>query len=138
MADVSITVAELLKGTTAMTKQGIAGATVTQGETLYIDTANSNVLKLAKASGTALEATCCGMALNAALSGQPILYAYKGLVTLGATAAAAEGTIMVLSTTAGAITVDAVASTEYTTTMGVINGSDQIDLNIVVSGQQVA
>ena len=137
MADVSITVAELLKGTTAMTKQGTAGATVVQGEWVYIDTANSNVLKLSQADGTALEATTAGMALNAALTGQPCLYAYKGLVTVGATAAQTEGLIMHLSATAGAMNVDAVASSSYVTTLGVINGSDQIDIDIDVSGQQV-
>jgi hypothetical protein len=46
--------------------------------------------------------------------------------------------VYTLSTTAGKITADAIVSTEYMTVLGVGNGSNQIDLQIKASGQQLA
>lgn len=74
MADISITVASVIKGAAAQAITGIAGTTITAGQALYIDTANSNVLKLADANGTTPANTFAGIALHASLSGQPITY----------------------------------------------------------------
>lgn len=101
MADLTITAANVAftSGTTA---SGTAGATVTAGQAVYIDTANSNVLKLAQSDGTTLEATVAGIALHGSLTGQPLSYARTGsTINIGATTA--KTTTYVLSATAGGV-----------------------------------
>ncbi len=105
MTDLSITASEVQPGTDgAMFDQGTAGATITAGQTLYIDAADSNKLKLADCdSATAAVRTCAGIALHAALSGQPIRYQTGGPITLGASATMVAGTVYLLSDTPGGI-----------------------------------
>ncbi len=74
MADLSITAAGVIPSANAVIAQGIAGATITAGQSLYIDTANSNVLKLYDSDGSALTSTMCGIALNGGGAGQVIRY----------------------------------------------------------------
>ncbi len=142
MADLSITATQVLKGSGAVVANGTAGATITAGQTLYADSTDSNKLKLAQADGTAAEATCVGIALHAAGSGQPIQYQTGGTITIGAGAAPAEGMIYVLSDTAGGLAphtdADDPVSTEYTSIIGAADGSNGIVLKILNSGQQTA
>jgi len=107
--DVSITAASVLKGSGATTVLGTAGASITAGQALYIDTANGSVLKLADGNGTTLTATFAGFALHAALTGQPVDYLSAGPITIGGTLVA--GKFYILSDTAGAITL----VSDYTT-----------------------
>jgi len=105
MAALTVVVANVLKSSAGQTALGTAGATITQGQPLYIDTAASNVLKPANAS-TAAASVVCGMALNAALTGRPVAYvtsdsAYGHGV---ATADVAAGEVIYLDDTAGGIT----------------------------------
>lgn len=101
MADLTITAGNVL-WTSGTKETGVAGAAITAGQVLYIDTANSNVLKLAQADGTALEATVAGIALHAAGSGQPVTYATSGtIMNVGATTA--KTTTYLVSGTAGGI-----------------------------------
>lgn len=89
MSDISVTAANVAKGTGARVRTGIAGATITAGQYLYIDTAASNVLK--KAIGTSSAAAkLAGVALNGASSGQPVTYQYEGPYTVGGTVAVGE------------------------------------------------
>lgn len=74
-ADLSITVANVANST-ANTNTGVAGATITAGVLLYLDTA-TNTLKLCDATN-ATKYKCVGIALHASLSGQPITYATGG------------------------------------------------------------
>lgn len=102
MADLSVTAASVLSSSTALTASGIAGATITAGQPLYIDTANSNVLKLADSNSTLLVSTVAGIALHGAATGQPVKYAYEdSTFTPGATLAV--GQTYVVSSTAGGI-----------------------------------
>lgn len=101
MANLSVTAGSVLF-TSGSTAQGIAGAAITAGQPLYIDTANGSVLKLAGAASTALIATVAGISLHAAGIGQPIIYALTGsLINIGATTA--KGMHYFASDTAGAI-----------------------------------
>jgi hypothetical protein len=138
MADLSVTASQVLKSTGAQTVTGVAGATITAGQPVYKDATDSSELKLAGAASTAAVAACVGIALHAALDGQPLTYQHAGTIIIGAAASVAEGVEYHLSTTAGAITADAAVSTEYMTHLGVGNGSDGIVLKINASGQQVA
>lgn len=74
MADISITAASVLKSSQGQTAVGIAGTTITAGQALYIDTADSNKLKLADSDGTSPSMTVAGISQHAALAGQPINY----------------------------------------------------------------
>jgi hypothetical protein len=102
MADISVTPASVLASATALTASGVSGATILAGQPLYIDTANSNVLKLADANASALTATVCGIALHGASSGQPLKYVYEdSTFTPGATLTV--GQTYAVSATAGGI-----------------------------------
>jgi hypothetical protein len=103
MAALSITVAEVIPGTTGATfEDGLAGATITAGQPLYLD-ASVGTYKLADADASAATAQVRGIALHGALTGQPIKMQTGGDITLGATAAPAVGVIYALGATAGSI-----------------------------------
>lgn len=102
MADISVTAASVLASSTALTASGVAGATILAGQTIYKDTANSNVLKLADSNSTLLISTVEGIALHGASSGQPVKYVYDDPnFTPGATLTV--GQTYALSSTAGGI-----------------------------------
>ena len=50
MAAISITAANVLKSSTGQVSVGTAGATITAGQSVYIDTSDSNKIKLADAN----------------------------------------------------------------------------------------
>ena len=101
MADLTITAASVLF-TSGTKLTGVAGASLTAGQAIYIDTANNNVIKLAQSDGTTLESTVEGVTLHAAGTGQPIVYAGNGsVINIGATTA--KTTTYHVSATAGGI-----------------------------------
>ena len=104
MAAISITAASVLKSSTGQVSVGTAGATITAGQAVYIDTSDSNKIKLADANGTAPANTFAGIALNAASSGQPVTYCTNDTAgfTIGATVVA--GDTIWLSQTPGGLT----------------------------------
>lgn len=115
MADISVTASSVVKGSGATTQTGIAGAAITAGQTLYIDTANSNVLKLCDVDLSELGATCCGIALHAASTGQPITYQDAGAITFNAVLTA--GKVYVATATAGGIALVADLATNWRTSI---------------------
>lgn len=132
MADLSITagsVVPIASGSAYDTRsaRGIAGATITAGQTLYIDTAASNTLKLADANASAATALVAGIALCGASSGQPVEYAVGGDLTFNA--AFTQGLIYINSTTAGAIAPHTdLATGNYTTVLGVAVSTTRLRL----------
>lgn len=103
MAALSITAANVRISSQAQTATGTLGATVTQGQSLYVDTANSNVLKLYDADAAAPANVFAGIALTAGAANQPCLYVVTDpSFTPGATILA--GDTIWGSTTAGGIT----------------------------------
>jgi hypothetical protein len=128
MADLTITAASCLTvdGNYAT---GVAGAAITAGQALYIDTANSNVLKLADCDASALASTVAGISLHAAASGQPIRYQTSGTITVGGTMTA--GKIYVASATAGGIAPSADLTTNWRTSIiGVATSTTVLTLGI--------
>lgn len=100
MADLSITAANVLF-TSGTKTTGVAGAAVTAGQALYLDT-TTNTLKLAQCDGTAAEVAAVGIALHAAGSGQPLTYAGQGsVINIGGTTA--KTTAYMVSATAGGV-----------------------------------
>lgn len=136
MADVSITASAVapISGSSYDTRtvDGIAGATITAGQTLYLDSA-TNTLKLADANASLAAATVAGISLHAATSGQPIKYANGGEYTCGFTAVV--GGVYVNSTTAGGIApVADVTSDNYTTVLGIARTAAILRLGIQTAG----
>lgn len=101
MADLSITAASVVRGSNALVENGIAGATITQGKTVYKEAA-SGQYKLADSDSATAEANAVyGIALNSASSGQPLTVQTGGDITIGATLTV--GADYFLSETAGGI-----------------------------------
>lgn len=102
MADVTITPANVLASNAASKRTGVAGATIAAGQTVYVDSAASNTVKLADANLSAAAADCVGIALHGAAANQPITWVEEDPdFTPGGTLVV--GTIYVLSGTAGGI-----------------------------------
>lgn len=103
------------------------GATITQGQSVYLDTTTST-WKLAQADGTAAEAGSAGygMALSSGASGQEGLVMRAGTTfDPGATPAVAE--IYVISATAGGVApVGDLVSTDKLTIIGYGNTAGNI------------
>lgn len=104
MADLSITAASVAPYTGATSPsvigRGTAGTTITAGQSIYLDSTTST-LKLADADASTAASYGVGIAMHAALSGQPLAYVYGGFFTPGATLT--KGQWYCVSATAGGI-----------------------------------
>lgn len=138
MADLSITAASVVAADGAVSMQEYtAGATITAGCLVYVDTANSNILKLAQADGTLLEATLKGIALNGASTGQQCIVAVAGDLNPGATVAVGE--TYVVSATAGKICpIGDLTTSDYVSILGVATTASNLKINIFNSGVEKA
>lgn len=133
MADLSITAANVVAAASATKESGIAGATITAGQVVYKDTA-TNTYKLCDGdSVTAAVRKPLGIALNGASSGQPLVIAKSGPVTIGATLTA--GTAYYLGDDPGGICpVADVASGDDVVLMGIATSTSVLGVNIIISG----
>lgn len=139
MADLTITASQVLAPTDGSGDffQGIAGGTITAGQSCYLDS-STNTIKTADANASQASAAAKGIATHAALSGQPVRLQTGGYITLGAGAAPAVGTIYVVSGTAGGIAPAAdLATGFYTTVLGVGASSNRLYLDMFVSNALV-
>lgn len=136
MADLSPTPGSVIGVAGAFAKsEYVAGAAIVAGDIVYVDTANSNVLKLALASGTALQATVKGVALNGASTGQPCSICTSGSINMGCTLTVAG--VYILSTNAGKFCLVAdLASSSYCSILGVASAADNLKLTINNSGAE--
>lgn len=133
MADLAPTAGSVVADEGISKTEQIAGASIAAGDWLYMDTANNNVMKLAQADGTALEATVYGMALNTASIGQPVLVARGGDVDFGCTLTVAA--VYILSATAGKICpVADLTSSSYLSIVGYGTAADNLHIAIQNSG----
>lgn len=129
MAALSITAANVVAGSNAKKTTGVAGASITAGQAVYLDTA-TGTLKLTDADGaSALIRSCVGIALHAASANQPLTYQYEGLITIGATVAI--GSAYFTSATAGGVAPVADNTTGvYPTFLGFATTAAILDLHI--------
>jgi hypothetical protein len=133
MADLSVTAANVVKGSTAEVKDGIAAVTITAGQVLYADASDGFKLKLAQCDTTAAEAAVVGIALNGGSANQPIRYITRGKYNPGGTVTI--GIIYALSAAAGAIAPNADLTTgNRVTVLGIGTTASEIDVQIHVSG----
>ncbi len=133
--DLTITVASVKTSTGAtVDKNYNAGATITAGCPVYLD--SSNTWQLCIASSTAVKAAAKGISLNAALSGQPLAVQTGGVITIGATVTV--GTFYGVSASSGLICPLAdLMSTQYVTALGYADTAATLTLTIVNTGVKV-
>lgn len=117
MADLSINPSGVLASSTAVIDEGIAGANITAGQALYIDSTDSNKLKLCQ--NTASKTNFAGISLQTSYTGQPVKYVKEDLeFTPGATVAV--GVLYTNANTSGGIRPDADNVTgNYVTAIGI-------------------
>lgn len=132
MADLSITASSVLAGADAVIEHGTAGASVTAGQVVYRDPADSK-LKLADnndASANVRKAR--GIALHAAASGQPLAIIKSGSLVIGA--AISKGATYYLSDTPGGICPFAdLATGEYPTSIGQAKSASTLAVRIALA-----
>ncbi len=134
MADLTVTAGNVVAATGASTLNGTAGATVTAGQTVYLDSTTST-LKLCDANLSLAASTTKGIALHGASSGQPLQIQTGGDINPGDTVVV--GKIYVQSATAGGIAVAAdLATGHYVTVIGV--GTTASNIHLVMYNSLVA
>lgn len=133
MTDISITPASVLPSTDATIERGTAGATITAGQVVYLES-SSGQFKLADCDhATAAIRSPRGIALHGASSGQPLKVLRSGSVTIGATLT--PGTTYYLSPVAGGICPLAdVASGDYATIVGIAASASVLKVQFLESG----
>ncbi len=133
MAELSITAANVLKGTNGVEEAGTAAETITAGALVY-RAADGLIYKTDADSATVAARTPRGVALNGASAGQPIDIQLRGDITIGATLTAGL-TYYVSGATAGAICVLAdVGATEYLCIVGIAKSTSVLSLGFNYSG----
>jgi hypothetical protein len=137
MSDLVITATSVLPGGSAVIARGNAGAAVTAGQVVYLDTA-AGTYKLADCdSATAAARSPSGIALHGAASGQPLAVLTSGNITIGATVTA--GVAYYLSGTAGGICpVADLATGDYPTLIGFATSASVVRVSLVESGVALA
>lgn len=134
MAAISITAASVLQGADARVRAGTFGATVTQGQVLYLDAADG-LLKLADAdSATAGAKVPEGIALNAGATGQPAAYQTAGDITIGATLTPGLAYYLSPDTPGGIALIADVAVGDDYVLLGVAESASVLHLDIQISG----
>lgn len=131
MADISVTAASVIAASDATTEQGRAGATITAGQVVALNTTTGKLV-LADADGAAGIDRPRGIALNGASDGQPLSIVKSGDVTFNAVLTA--GVTFYLSPTAGGIAPRAdVLTGDIVTILGVAKSTTVLALNIQYS-----
>ncbi|WP_028003175.1 hypothetical protein [Sinorhizobium meliloti] len=141
MADIVITPASVVPGAGAKVTSGTAGATITAGQVVYLDSTTTGKWHHADSDAATAAArgqgANVGIALNGASNGQPIDVLTEGPITLGAVLTA--GTAYYLSPTPGGIAPLADLLTgDYVTLLGLATSTSVLNLDIQYSGVATA
>ncbi|MBY5503134.1 hypothetical protein HFO82_31670 [Rhizobium leguminosarum] len=137
MTDISVTASAVVAGASAQTKTGVAGAVLTAGDIVYLDSTTTGKWQLADSDAAAAEArgqtSNIGVALNTAALNQPVIVQVSGPVTLGAVLTA--GTGYYLSDTPGKLCpfADDVGG-DYITLMGLAASTSVLNIDVQYSG----
>ncbi len=133
MADLSITVGNIVPSTGAVVNSLLCGATITQGKGIYLDSV-TNKVKLGNAITSLATARLIGISVSSALDGQWLSYQTGGLLAFGAILTA--GHVYVLSGLAdgGISDITGLASTWYTSILGYAISTTVMQLTINPTG----
>lgn len=133
MTDVSITAANVVKGSNAVFERGTAGATITAGKVVYKDSTTHKYGLADSNSVTSGIRRPVSIALNGASDGQPLATLTAGDLTIGGTLV--PGTSYYLSDTPGGICPMAdVASGEDVVFIGIAKSATVLAVDIQISG----
>lgn len=133
MVDLVITPADVVKSSDAVVEHGTAGATITAGQVVYLDSADGKFKLADNDSATAAAKVPRGIALNGAADGQPLAIIRAGDLTLGAILTA--GTAYYLSGTAGGIApVADVTTGDDVVQIGLAESTSVLNVGIKVTG----
>jgi hypothetical protein len=133
MADITITAANVVAGSDASTENGIAGATITAGQVIYLDSSTNKYGLADSDSATAGIRAPRGIALNGAAANQPLGVLRSGTITIGGTLTA--GVAYYLSNTPGGICpVADVGAGEYSVLLGLATTAAILNVGIEASG----
>lgn len=137
MADLTIIAANVVPGNGARLTYGTAGAAITAGQVVYLDTSD-NRFKLADCdSATAAARSPAGIAVNGAAAGQPLAVQTAGELAFGAILAA--GVSYYLSPNAGGIAPIAdILSGDNTVLLGLAKSTSVLTINVIASGAALA
>lgn len=129
MADLAITAANVLQGSSPQVESGYAGETILAGKSVY--KAANGLFMLAQSDGTPIQAGLgvrFGVAQGDSRNGQPIFVQYGGQLGIGGTVVV--GTVYCISDTFGGIcTLAAVPSGNLITILGFGISATTIDMN---------
>ncbi len=132
MADIIVVPTAVVKGAGATVVNGTFGATVTAGQTVYLDPV-TNTFLLSDADGAAALKTVAGIALNGGAINQPAAVITAGNYNPGV--AVTVGVIYCLSATPGGIAPSTdLVSTWAVSILGVATTTSNILLNINNTG----
>lgn len=131
MTDLVITAANVLEGTQARKQRKTAGAAITQGQSLFLD--SSDQLQPAEKDVDAGTAAAVGIALNSAEAGQPCTFQSGGEMDVGSTLVVGE-TYVVGAAAGGIAPIADVVSTEFSTILGIATAAGVLKLGILQSG----
>jgi hypothetical protein len=132
-ADLSVSAASVVAGSTAITSVGTAGETITAGQQLYLSPTTNKWMKADNNSATAAVRVATATALTGSSLNQPIVVQKSGDVTIGATMTA--GVAYYLSDTPGGICpVGDLASGEYPQIVGIATSTTVLRLGYQASG----
>ena len=133
MADITITAANVVAGSSAVIETGTAGETITAGKAVYRSAATKKWMLADSNSATAEARQSTGIALNGASLNQPVSVHKHGDLTIGATLTA--GTAYFLSDTPGGICALAdVGSGEYVCQLGLAKSTTVLAVDIQYPG----
>lgn len=136
MANLTITPANVVPVAGAQIINGTAGATVTAGQLVRLNTATQRWVLSDVNAATEAERQVEGIALNGASNGQPLGVQTGGSITLGATLVVGE--IYVGSDTPGGIMPEAdLSSGEYVAILGVAISTTVLKMGILNSNVAV-
>lgn len=133
MADITITAANVIAGSNAVKKDGIAGESITAGKAVYQASASKKWMLADSNSATAEARKAIGIALNGAALNQPVAVQVSGDITIGATLTA--GSAYLLSDTPGGICPLAdVGSGEFVCQLGLAKSTTVLALAVQFPG----
>lgn len=133
MADITITPASVAAASDAIKENGTAGATITAGQVVYLDSSDGRYKLADTDSATAAVRVPRGIALHGSSNGQPLQILTRGSITIGGTTVV--GVPYYLSGTAGGICPYAdVAAGDYPALLGIGTSVTQIKIGILEAG----
>jgi hypothetical protein len=130
MSDISITAANVAAGSDAVIERGTAGATITAGQVVYRDAADSKYKLADSDNATAAIRNPIGIALHGASNGQPLAIQKSGDITIGGTLTAGTAYYLSSGTPGGIAPLADIASGDDPILLGLATSASVLRIDI--------